>query len=521
MRKLPHQVVEAFRSTLEVVCESDLVVHVVDGSAPDFEGQVDAVRTVLAEIGADGLPELLVVNKADAVAALGCEAGEEARRLLAAHPGSVMVSARTGAGIDQLLTTIGDRLRVGDLVVELDIPWARGDVLAAVHREGEIVGEVAGEQSTRIQVVLDEVGQVPFRRVPRFVTPDARPTGPPAGSPRRPTPTTGWRRLKAGPRSRFAGRGGLVDCSIGTPCDPPPAVVLEAMADSERRARLSGLGRVDGLPPGRGRLVARGASGCRSIPTTELAACVGTKEFVASIGPLPPPAQPRSATRCSTRRCPTRPTPWARSSAGCRAVPVPELSERRPRPGLRRRGRRSTGPDAVDQLAVQPDRLPHRPGRPGAGWGREHEVPVFSDECYTEFTWDGRPSTVLAAGCDGVVAVHSLSKRSNLAGVRAGFFAGDPELVGYLADVRRHAGLMVPGPVQAGAVVAFGDDVHVDEQRARYRERLNFLAGGLDGVGLPAPMPAGGFYLWVPVPERCRGSGGSWPNAWPSRPVCW
>ncbi|HEY5097271.1 MAG TPA: GTPase HflX, partial [Acidimicrobiales bacterium] len=85
VRKLPHHVVEAFRSTLEVVGESDLIVHVVDGSAPDFEGQVDAVRTVLAEIGADGLPELLVVNKADAVAALGDEAREEAKRLLAAH----------------------------------------------------------------------------------------------------------------------------------------------------------------------------------------------------------------------------------------------------------------------------------------------------------------------------------------------------------------------------------------------------------------------------------------------------
>jgi GTP-binding protein HflX len=162
VRKLPHQVVEAFRSTLEVVGESELIVHVVDGSAPDFEGQVDAVRTVLAEIGADGLPELLVVNKADAVAALGGEAAEEARRLMAAHEGSVMVSARTGQGIDELLVAMGDRLRVGDRVVELDIPWARGDVLAAVHREGEIVKEVAGEQSTRIQVVLDDVGRSRF-----------------------------------------------------------------------------------------------------------------------------------------------------------------------------------------------------------------------------------------------------------------------------------------------------------------------------------------------------------------------
>jgi GTP-binding protein HflX len=163
VRKLPHQVVEAFRSTLEVVREADLILHVVDGSAPDFEGQVDAVRTVLAEIGADGVPELLVVNKSDAVAALGPESEQEARLLMAAHAGSVMVSARTGEGIAELLVAMGDRLRVGDRVVELEVPWARGDVLAAVHREGEIVGEVAGEGSTRIQVVLDEVGRSRFR----------------------------------------------------------------------------------------------------------------------------------------------------------------------------------------------------------------------------------------------------------------------------------------------------------------------------------------------------------------------
>lgn len=162
VRKLPHQVVEAFRSTLEEVCESELIVHVVDGSAPDFEGQVDAVRRVLTEIGAETIPELLVVNKADAIAELGPESAEEARRLLAAHEGSVQVSARTGEGIDLLLATIGDRLRVSDRVVELEIPWARGDVLAAVHREGEIIGEEAGELTTRLRVVLDPVGKARF-----------------------------------------------------------------------------------------------------------------------------------------------------------------------------------------------------------------------------------------------------------------------------------------------------------------------------------------------------------------------
>jgi GTP-binding protein HflX len=163
VRKLPHQVVEAFRSTLEVVSESDLIVHVVDGSAPDPEGQIDAVRTVLAEIGADGLPEMLVVNKVDALDTAGPDAEEDVARLLAAHQGSSTVSARTGAGLPELLTAMGDRLRVADRVVELVIPWARGDVLAAVHREGEIVCEVAGEETNRIRVVLDDVGKARFR----------------------------------------------------------------------------------------------------------------------------------------------------------------------------------------------------------------------------------------------------------------------------------------------------------------------------------------------------------------------
>ena len=120
---------------------------------------MDAVRRVLAEIGAADRPELLVVNKVDDPADLG----EEARRLLAAHPGALAISALTGAGIDELLVTVADRLRVGDRVVELVIPWGRGDVLAAVHREGGIVAETAGEGATRVQVVLDDAGAWRFR----------------------------------------------------------------------------------------------------------------------------------------------------------------------------------------------------------------------------------------------------------------------------------------------------------------------------------------------------------------------
>ncbi len=161
VRRLPHQVVEAFRSTLDEVREADLVAHVVDGSAPDLEGQIDAVRAVLVEIGASSVPELLVVNKSDEV---GRDSGAAHRvdRLAVVYPNLVRVAARTGDGIADLQAALADRLRVADRVVRLVIPWSRGDVLAAVHREGEIVGEHPGEEATSLTVVLDDVGRARF-----------------------------------------------------------------------------------------------------------------------------------------------------------------------------------------------------------------------------------------------------------------------------------------------------------------------------------------------------------------------
>ena len=156
VRKLPHQLIEAFRSTLDEVREADLLLHVVDGSAPEPEAQIDAVHLVLEEIGARDVPELLVVNKAD-------RDERAAGRLAADHPGSVVVSAATGAGTDELLLTLGTRLRAADRVVELLVPFERGDVLAAVHREGEVVDEAHGEGATRVHVVLDEAGRARFR----------------------------------------------------------------------------------------------------------------------------------------------------------------------------------------------------------------------------------------------------------------------------------------------------------------------------------------------------------------------
>jgi GTP-binding protein HflX len=149
IRKLPHQLVQAFRSTLDVAVDADLLVHVVDASAPDVAGNIRAVREVLGEIGAAHVPELLAFNKADLAA-------EAAARLCEGHEGSVAISATEGEGIDRLLATVGDRLRSLTTLVELVIPFDRGDVLAAAHRAGEVVDEEAGEGGMRVRGRFDE-----------------------------------------------------------------------------------------------------------------------------------------------------------------------------------------------------------------------------------------------------------------------------------------------------------------------------------------------------------------------------
>jgi len=148
VRKLPHQLVEAFRSTLSVVADADLLVHVVDASAPDPEAQMDAVRAVLSEIDAAAVPVLVCFNKIDRTG--------EAKRLVERHAGAVAISAHTGEGIDDLLVAMGDRLRALSAVVDLLVPWDRGDVLAEVHREGEVLSEAVADDGMRLRARLDD-----------------------------------------------------------------------------------------------------------------------------------------------------------------------------------------------------------------------------------------------------------------------------------------------------------------------------------------------------------------------------
>jgi GTP-binding protein HflX len=144
------------------VAESDLLVHVVDASAPDPEGQMQAVRDVLAEIGAGEVPELVAFNKVDRIDD-GVAPAVPLDVLQARHPGSVGLSALTGEGIDRFLTALADRLRALESVVELRVPYDRGDVLAALHREGEVLVEAHEDEATRVRARLDPAAAARFR----------------------------------------------------------------------------------------------------------------------------------------------------------------------------------------------------------------------------------------------------------------------------------------------------------------------------------------------------------------------
>jgi len=290
--------------------------------------------------------------------------------------------------------------------------------------------------------------------------------------------------------------GGLIDLSIGTPCDPPPPTVMAALADPDATRSY---------PPSIGTAAyRRSAAGWLArrfgvdLPVEQVAACVGSKELVAGI---PQWLHLRTPERDTVLYPEISYPTYAMGAtlAGCRAVPVPVDEHWRIRLDAIHPA------DAARALCL----WVNTPGNPAGGlddlgaaasWGRANGVPVFSDECYAEFTWDGAPRSILQHGADGVIAVHSLSKRSNFAGARVGFFAGDGDLVEYLAEVRKHVGLMPPGPVQAAGAVAWADDAHVSEQADRYRERLELLVTGLSSWGLDATLPGGAFYLWVPAP---------------------
>ena len=285
--------------------------------------------------------------------------------------------------------------------------------------------------------------------------------------------------------------GGPIDCSIGTPVDPPPAAALAELARAVgARGYPASTGSVDYRTAAANWLQRRFGV---SLSIDQVSACVGTKEFVGTVaGYLHLQSPERDTVLYPAISYPTY--AMGATLSGLRAVPV-----------TMREGR-------LDLESIQPDDVKralllwaNSPANPTgvlddlegvALWGRSHDVLVASDECYAEYTWAGRPRSILEHGLDGVLAVHSVSKRSNLAGARAGFYAGDPDTVGFLRLVRQHAGFMVPGPVQAAVAVAYNDDEHVNVQRAIYETRLEKMSQALTDFGVNAPIPEGAFYLW-------------------------
>ena len=310
-----------------------------------------------------------------------------------------------------------------------------------------------------------------------------------------------WDRLAPFAAVAQAHPDGIVDLSVGTPVDPTPEPV---------RAALAAAGDAPGYPLTAGTPALReaitgwaarrlGAAGLDSgcvLPT------IGSKELVAwlptllGLGPGDTVAVPALA--------------YPTYDVGARLAGAEPIAT----DGLFGLGPRRVSLVWVNSPANPTGRvLPVDHLAKVVAWARERGAVVVSDECYLDLGWDTEPVSVLhpdvcGGRLDGILAVHSLSKRSNLAGYRAGFVVGDPALVAELLEVRKHAGMMVPAPVQAAMAVALGDDRHVEQQRQRYAARRSRLREGLLAAGFAIEHSEAGLYLWATRDEPCLESVG-------------
>ena len=304
-----------------------------------------------------------------------------------------------------------------------------------------------------------------------------------------------WDLLQPAKAVASAHPGGIVDLSIGTPVDPVPPII---------RAALAGASDAHGYPATAGTLEVRAAiaawvaRACASSASVGVLPTIGSKELVAwlptllGVGPgdtvvIPPVGYPTYEVGVRL--------------AGATAVRSDSLVALGPTGRVRIVW--------VNSPANPTGRvLPVAHLRKVVAWARERGAIVASDECYLSLGWTQEPVSILAdAVCDGdptgLIAVHSLSKRSNLAGYRAGFLAGDPALIGELLAVRKHAGMIVPGPVQAAMIAALGDESHVADQRGRYAARRAALWSALTAAGFAIGHSEAGLYLWASRGEDC------------------
>lgn len=307
-------------------------------------------------------------------------------------------------------------------------------------------------------------------------------------------------KLKALAASRY---DDVIDLSIGTPVDPPPPFLPSVLATSRKER---------GYPPSFGSQDFREAASAwlrRSfgvdIAQNQVGATIGSKEFIVG---LPGYLRLRDPSKSTVLYPETSYSSYEMGAilSGCNAVAVPQNDE---------------GVMLFDRLdkAIVDDALMlwvNSPSNPtgsiggmaeAAQWTGNTDVVLASDECYCDFYWESEKQSILKYRTKNVLAVHSLSKRSNLAGLRVGTYSGDRDLVGFISEIRKHSGMMVPGPIQVAATQVFGDEAHVQVQRSRYRERLEILAAAFKEAGFDVSLPKGGFYLWFAAPEEVFADG--------------
>lgn len=288
---------------------------------------------------------------------------------------------------------------------------------------------------------------------------------------------------------------GIVDLSVGTPVDPVPAVAQRALiaaADSPGYPTTIGS---DSVRTAAADWLARR---CQvEVAPEHILSLIGTKEFVAWL-PQMLGLGSRDTVVVPQLAYPTYDI--GARIAGCQVVAADSLLSVGPmRPALL--WLNSPGNPTGRVLGI--DHL-----RKVVEWARDRGVVVASDECYLELGWSSQPVSILhpdvcGGSAEGLLAVHSLSKRSNLAGYRYGFVTGDPRLITRLQEVAKHAGMMVPAPVQAAAAAAFDDDQHVRAQRALYRARRELLVTALTEYGFRIDESEAGLYLWATLDEPC------------------
>ena len=306
-----------------------------------------------------------------------------------------------------------------------------------------------------------------------------------------------WDTITAAKATAQAHPGGIVDLSIGTPVDSTPELAIRALS----RAANS-----PGYPLTAGTAALREAIasyltrrwGAERLPPDDTLPVIGTKELVAWL-PTLLGLGPDDLVVYPTMAYPTYLV--GAKIAGCRAIACDNLDQLGDaRPALIW----INSPSNPTGQILDAEALKHR-----VTWARERGSLVASDECYGEFGWETEPISVLHPSInggrhDGLLAVHSLSKRSNLAGYRAGFIAGDRDVVADLLLIRKHAGMLVPRPVQDVMIALLDDHDHVEEQRARYLRRRAMLRPALEAAGFRIEHSEGAIYMWVTRDEDCH-----------------